>query len=538
MTMTRRGILGAMARLGGAGAVYETLTVLDFLKIPRATAATLALPKDAGSGKTVAILGAGVAGLCAAYELDRAGYDCVILEASRRIGGRSFTLRRGDGFAEAGGPHQECRFDAGLWLNAGPGRIPHHHVHVIDYCRQFGVALQPFIFASRANLVHTDALGNGRTIPVRQALYDLQGHVAELLSKCAATPGIDLAVSANDLEKLQEMLANFGDLTRTTEGGKTSYSYRNQHGRAGYETPPGLANQPGQPLSPLALDEILRSRVWDDYIFRDAEYFWQTSLLEPVGGMDNFVKGFARAPLARQAGSIEGLVRFGAKVTGIDVADDKVSIAYDDRGSGRTLVADYCVSSIPMPIFGALTTNLPASYMEAARKHPLMAAGKVGWQAERFWEIKDNIYGGISWTTDAITQIWYPSSGYLSPTGTLTGAYMYGAPAREFNARSVAERLRIAKEQGERLHAGYSDYVQHGVAIGWNNMEFERMGWADEGHPDFAATAQVLMAPQGRFHMVGDQVTYWSGWQEGALLSAHAAVRSIDRHTNPTANRG
>src|SRR6266496_3429730 len=100
MAMTRRGLLDAMARLGGAGAVYETLAAWEFLRPPPALAAGLALPPDSGAGRTVVILGAGVAGLCAAYELDRAGYDCVVLEASRRIGGRSLTLRRGDGFKE------------------------------------------------------------------------------------------------------------------------------------------------------------------------------------------------------------------------------------------------------------------------------------------------------------------------------------------------------------------------------------------------------------------------------------------------------
>src|SRR6476661_2230347 len=162
MTMTRRGLLNAMARLGGAGAVYETLAVWEFLKAPPALAAGLNLPPASGNGKSVVVLGAGVAGLCAAYELDRAGYDVVVLEASRRIGGRSLTLRRGDRFREMNGPVQECEFDEGQWLNAGPGRIPHHHVHVIDYCRQFGVTLQPYIFASRANLVHSSHLGNGK----------------------------------------------------------------------------------------------------------------------------------------------------------------------------------------------------------------------------------------------------------------------------------------------------------------------------------------------------------------------------------------
>ena len=168
-----------------------------------------------------------------------------------------------------------------------------------------------------------------------------------------------------------------------------------------------------------------------------------------------------------------------------------------------------------------------------------MAAGKVGWQAERFWETNDNIYGGISWTDDAIDQIWYPSSGYLSPKGTLTGGYMRGKEALEFNARPVAERLRIAKEQGEKLHPGaFAKSVEHGVAIGWNNMEFARFGWANEVHPQFGANAQVLSKPQGRFHFAGDQVTFWSGWQEGAVIAAWEAVKSIDQQNNPTTRRG
>src|SRR6476619_3949610 len=120
MAMTRRGLLNAVARLGGAGAVYETLAVWDFLKAPPALAAGLSLPPSSGNGKTIAVLGAGVAGLCTAYELDRAGYDVVVLEASRRIGGRSLTLRRGDRFREMNGAVQECEFDDGQYFNAGP----------------------------------------------------------------------------------------------------------------------------------------------------------------------------------------------------------------------------------------------------------------------------------------------------------------------------------------------------------------------------------------------------------------------------------
>jgi monoamine oxidase len=334
------------------------------------------------------------------------------------------------------------------------------------------------------------------------------------------------------------MLAQFGDLTRVDgPGPQPTYVYQNRSGRAGFEIPPGVARQPGKPLTPLALEEILRSEVWNDWIFRDTHYGWQTSLLEPVGGMDQFVKSFARQPLARQTGSIEGLVRFGAVVSGIEIGSDKVQIAYQDRGR-RTLEADYCISTIPMPIFATIDSNLPEEVQEAAQDLPVMAAGKVGWQADRFWETRDQIYGGISWTTDEIDQIWYPSENYLSRKGVLTGAYVRADPAFDFNRKPLKDRLRIARECGERLHDGYAEAVEHGLAIGWNNMEFARMGWANEDHPKFQRNAEVLARPHGRLMIAGDQVTFWSGWQEGAVLSAWDAVNAIDRAANPGARRG
>lgn len=529
MVMTRRKLINAASRIGGAAAVYEALAAWELIKAPPALAQTPPIAPDSGQGKRVAILGAGVSGLCAAYELDRAGYDCVVLEASQRAGGRSLTLRRGDSFREVDGPTQTCRFDAGLWLNAGPGRIPHHHVHVIDYCRKFGVALQPYIFANRANLVHSRTLGNGRSLQVRRAYYDLKGHVAELLDKCVVKPDMDLPIPRAELETFRDLLAKFGDLTRTENDGKITYTYENRYSHAGFATPPGLAPQAGVPLSPMALDEILRSRVWDDFIFREDDIAWQATLMEPAGGMDNFFKGFLRQGSRRRRGTIGSLVRLGARVTAIDVQSGGVKIAYEVDGKPRTLNADFCISTIPVPIFKTLQTNLPDTYMAAARALPVQAAAKVGWQAKRFWETRESIYGGISWTDDDITQIWYPSSGFLSEKGTLTGAYMYGEVADRFNARPVAERLAIAIQQGEKLHDGFSQFVEHGIAIGWNNMEFERFAWADESDPGYKAPAEILARPQGRFVMAGDQLTFWSGWQEGALISALAAVQEIDR---------
>ena len=91
------------------------------------------------------ILGAGISGLVAAYELGKAGYQCKILEASHRAGGRNFTIRHGDFIDELGNP-QFCNFDKDpdLYFNAGPARIPAQHTAILHYCREFAVEMQMF----------------------------------------------------------------------------------------------------------------------------------------------------------------------------------------------------------------------------------------------------------------------------------------------------------------------------------------------------------------------------------------------------------
>ena len=64
------------------------------------------------------------------------------------------------------------------------------------------------------------------------------------------------------------------------------------------------------------------------------------------------------------------------------------------------------------------------------------------------------------------------------------------------------------------------------------------MGWANESDKGFPGPARILREPHGRLMIAGDQVTFWSGWQEGAVLSAWDAVGAIDRHVNPAARRG
>jgi monoamine oxidase len=233
-------------------------------------------------------------------------------------------------------------------------------------------------------------------------------------------------------------------------------------------------------------------------------------------------------------GTVKDLIRFNVPAEEIQIGTKKVTVVYRDRGQHVAIEADYCVSTIPMPIFKTLKTNLSPAVMTAARDLKVAPAGKVGWQADRFWERDYQIYGGISWVDGLTDQVWYPSDGFMSPRGTLTGAYMSGKNAEEFNSKTVSERLDLSRQAIERLHPGAGNLLRHGVAVGWNNMQHLRMGWADESDQDFAKNASILAQPQGeRLFQAGDQLTWHSGWQEGAILSAKEAVKQIVERAEP-----
>src|SRR6185369_2734510 len=93
-SMTRRELLTLIGQVGGAGAMYSAMTSLGFAA--ESTYKGQVELKGAPKGKSILVLGAGLAGLVAAYELEKAGYKVQVLEYNARAGGRCWTLRGGD----------------------------------------------------------------------------------------------------------------------------------------------------------------------------------------------------------------------------------------------------------------------------------------------------------------------------------------------------------------------------------------------------------------------------------------------------------
>src|SRR5688500_8256391 len=141
MVLTRRDFVTRAAAVGGASLVYEAMTGLGLLATP--TQARFDLSGRV-SGVRVLVLGGGLTGLTVAHELGKVGYDCRVLEARARPGGRVFTVRRGT-VSEEDGPGQTAAFDEGLYFNAGPMRISHHHHSTLAYCRELQVPVEVFV---------------------------------------------------------------------------------------------------------------------------------------------------------------------------------------------------------------------------------------------------------------------------------------------------------------------------------------------------------------------------------------------------------
>src|SRR3982074_1408080 len=182
MSGTRREFLRKVAQAGGYPPTYPTRRAMGLLG-PAAVAEPLALEPGTRHGTKVVVLGAGMAGLSAAYELGKAGYDCIVLQARDRVCGRHWTIRRGATLDMPDGTRQVCEFDEGLYWNAGAARLPSHHQAVLGYCRELGVALEVEVNTNRGALLRNPAANDGRPIELRQAINDTRGEISELLGQ-------------------------------------------------------------------------------------------------------------------------------------------------------------------------------------------------------------------------------------------------------------------------------------------------------------------------------------------------------------------
>ena len=469
-----------------------------------------------GNGKEVLILGAGLAGMAAAYELGKLGYRCTILEARERAGGRCWSIRKGSSNIETGQGLQTAVFDEGQYFNAGPSRIPHHHALTLHYCKELNVPIQVYNNVNENAWYFSEGKGplSNKRVRVREVHNDVRGWMSELLAKAMDGGKVDAGMSKEDTQKVIEYLR--------AEGGLDIDKLYKASARRGYIESPGAGEKEGKIGDPYTLSAMLQSGLMDPDFYNVAEYTYelQMTLFQAVGGMDRIAAAFEK--------QVGGLIRFGAEVSSIHNLEQGVKVVYKDKTGEKSLQADLCICTIPLPVLSNIDHNFSSDASRAIDSIVYMNTGKIGLQFKRrFWEEDEGIYGGITHTNNQLTQLFYPSYDYLSGKGILIGYYNFNDKAVATGNLSYAEREKLALDKGSLIHPQYRQEFEHSFSVSWHKTKYNLGGWALYSAEERQTLYKALLQPDKQVYFAGEHLTYLNAWMAGALESARSVVAAL-----------
>ena len=198
-----------------------------------------------------------------------------------------------------------------------------------------------------------------------------------------------------------------------------------------------------------------------------------------------------------------------------------VRVVYERGGISYEIESDYCICTIPATVLKDIQNDFSSEHQNEISSFQYSNAPKLAFQSRRFWEQDNSIFGGISYTNQDITQIWYPNNGFGSQQGIIVGAYTYSSSAgQRFADMNPTARLEAATLEATQIHESYSDEVSQGVSVSWPNIPYQKGAWgtSDPG---------LLLTADDNIYFAGEHLSILQGWQEGAILSAYRVINGI-----------
>jgi monoamine oxidase len=452
------------------------------------------LPGRAAEPKRVLIIGGGIAGLVAAYELQRAGHRPVVLEAQNRVGGRVYTLRS---------------FAPGLYAEAGAMRIPRVHNLTLGYIARFGLPLRPFVMGNPRGLVYVagqrmtmaDAEAHPEGLPFSLEPHE-QGRTSDALWQAAiaelramveddaerAWPQI---VRRYDEYSLYEFLRHRG----FSEGAVEYYAVMNF-------VESDLHN---------AFIETLREELGKFYV----------DMQEIVGGMDRLPNAFY--------GELQDVVRFGVEVRRIDQDADSVTLHCRQGPDRFTLTGDYAICTLPFSVLRTVEhRSFSRAKEKAIRELNYHASTKILFQVRhRIWETTDGIAGGATVTDLPVRRLNYPTPDPSTTRGVLLASYTWGQDALQWGAMDESSRVEEALEDVEEIHPGITEEFEVGASHAWYSDPWARGAFALFAPEQQTNLQGAILQPEGRVYFAGEHCSLYHAWIQGALESGMRAALQI-----------
>ncbi|MBL8472140.1 MAG: FAD-dependent oxidoreductase [Rhodocyclaceae bacterium] len=492
----RREFLRRLALLAGAGATLPAMR---------------ALAQNAGRPLEVIVAGAGMAGLCAAYELEQRGHRVSVLEADRRhIGGRVRTLR----------------FEHGLYGEAGAMRIPEKHALTRRYIAQFGLQLRPFVmnnpqgwlYARGTRVRAADALRLGE----RYALApDERGKTADELW------------SASLVRRLGELSAEEkADLASVTPQTPRVREY-DQQSLLQLCQAAGLSDEACEFLAVAYGLETLLGTAATEHLREELNQVWSLKFDEIVGGTDTLATAFAR--------SLHRPVRSGCEIHSItqDAARGRVAALYRENGEERKIEGDYLICTLPCPVLARLRVepDLSGAKRRAIRQLNYDSSTKVlALTNRRFWEIDDGIYGGGSFTDLISGSTYYPADNAQArdlrvsrAPAVMLASYTWGQGARRLGSLTHPERSRAVLHELARVHPQLAERgsVLRTASWSWDAHPFANGAFAWFMPGQHSQLHRHIVAAEGRIFFAGEHASLTHTWIQGALESALHTVAEL-----------
>jgi monoamine oxidase len=451
-----------------------------------------------GRPRKVVIVGAGVAGLVAAYELLQAGHEPLVLEAQHRLGGRILTLRE--------------PFAPGLYAEAGAMRIPRAHHLTLAYLEKFGLPTRDFV------------MGNPQA-------YCYMGGVKRRISEVSADPdalGFETAPHERGktsgqlweeaIRPLVAMLEKDGDEAWE----KIAAEYDEYSIREFLE----LRKWSEGAIEMFGLMENQEAMMNSSFLecFREEAGHFYTNMVEIVGGMENLPLAFLPA--------LQPYIHFGARMIAMDQTPESAIIHYETAAGRFQAEADFAIITAPFPVLRHVEVLKPFSRAKqrAIRQLHYDASAKIFLQTrDRFWETEEGIVGGGTVTDLPIRNLYYTDYGKETGRGILLASYTWSEDAQRWGSLSPENRIIQALEDVEQIHPRIRDSFEAGASKMWHGDEYAGGAFALFDPGQQTLLYDEIVAPEGRIYFAGEHASLYHAWIQGAIESGLRAAIAIHR---------
>ncbi len=445
--------------------------------------------------RKIVIIGAGLAGLSAADELLKRGYQVNILEAQMRPGGRVQTYRS---FADE------------LYADMGAARIPENHDLTIKYIQEFGLKLIPFLPEKRDNIHFI----KGERIRYKNKPPDLSTYPVSLTKK-----EIGLGWDGIAREPFNDLISRIGD-PKSAEWPLPSIHSFDEMNLSQFLQQKGYSDD----VRKLLLLGYVENHAYDVSMLewiRELSLSFGTKRYRIEGGNDLLPR--------RLAQKLKTYIHYGSQVIDLNQSDTGVTVHFNRNGSKYTQTADRVICTIPLGVLKRMgfVQRLSSEKVNAIRDMNVFPLSRTVLQMkERFW-INDGLSGSAK--TDLPSEIWDPCYEKEALRGLLA-VYFKSSKSLELDELSMNDRSVFTTKYLSNVFNTIENHVEGGVSKQWSNDKWAGGGTVLAGKGDMVNCQHHLSKSEGRIHFAGEHTSAYHGWMQGAIESGIRVANEVFAH--------